>query len=356
LPYSETFIAAQGKFLQKHMALFTGFDIDQTGKDMLAGSPCYVLEDYVGNIQLSKFLTRRGIINQSWLNDIQQHSPTVIHAHFLKDGLDALILKEELSIPLITTLHGHDISKTEKKSLFRKSRAYLFDRADKFIVVSDHIYNHAIQNGCPEEKIIKHFIGIDLDSFKSNRNEAETPELLFVGRLTEKKGGIYLLRAMSVLKDKYPELRLTIVGDGSLRKELQTYVETKQLNVDFVGRESSSQIRDRLSKTWVFVAPSITARSGDTEGLPITILEAQALKVPVVSFDSAGISQALEHGVTGLLSKEKDVSALIENIDYFLSSESERIAFGNNGRLRVEKLFDVRKQCKILDGIYDSVK
>lgn len=356
LPYSETFIAAQGKLLQQYRPVFTGYKNDLSGREMLEGYPCYVLEEYTKIFQLSKFLTRHGFTNQGWLNDIKQQSPSVIHAHFLKDGLDALILKEKLSLPLITTLHGHDITKKEKKSLLTKSRSYFFERVDKVIAVSDYIYNHAIQNGCPEKKLIKHSIGIDIQKFTHNKCESETVELLFVGRLTEKKGCIYLLQAMSILKGRYPDIKLTIVGDGPLRNKLASKAQENQLNVDFVGKEPAEKIRARLAKTWVFVAPSITTDNGDAEGLGMVFLEAQALKTPVVSYRSGGVVEAVKDGVTGLLSKEKDIGSLAENITYFIENSNARVEFGNRGRERVEKKFDIRKQCLLLENIYDSIR
>jgi len=103
------------------------------------------------------------------------------------------------------------------------------------------------------------------------------------------------------------------------------------------------------------VAPSITADNGDAEGLGMVFLEAQALQTPVVSFSSGGVVEAVENESTGLLCAEKDVSSLAENIDTLLSNQSLREEFGKCGRERVEKLFDIRKQCKLLEDIYDDV-
>lgn len=356
LPYTERFIADQGNFLSRHNALFTGFNHDCSGSMMLDKSHCFVLQDYTRSIELAKILTRIGIINRHWLNDINQHSPSVIHAHFLKGGIDALGLKEKLTLPLVTTLHGHDISTNEKKSLFKKSRRYFFDRVDKVITVSDFLYKHALINECPNEKLIKHYIGIDVEKFTQEKIEAETPELLFVGRLIEIKGCMYLLQAMKNLQKKHPSLKLTVVGEGELKKKLRSYSQENQLNVDFVGKETAEKIRARLARSWIFVAPSITLSSGYAEGLGMVFLEAQALKTPVVSFRSGGLTEAVEDGVTGLLCKEKDVEALTEHIDYFIENSTARITYGRHGRERVEKMFDIRKQCLLLEDIYDSVK
>jgi glycosyltransferase involved in cell wall biosynthesis len=356
LPYSETFIADQGRFLESYRPVFTGFRNNLTGKQMLKDSNCLVLEDYVQSLQLAKKLYRLGMFNKQWLHEISGFSPSIIHAHFLNDGFDAMKLSNKLDIPLITTVHGHDITKRERKSFFSISRHEFFVKTSKIIAVSDYIYERALLAGCPEHKLVKHSIGIDLEKFSGQVKEAEEPELLFVGRLVEKKGCIYLLQALSVLKNKYPQIRLTIVGEGPLRSKLVSMTENMKLNVDFVGKESANQIRDRLSKAWMFVAPSITAENGDAEGLGMVFLEAQALKTPVVSFKSGGVVEAVENEVTGLLSEEKDVNGLVESIRFFLDNPGARKEYGERGRQRVESLFDIRKQCVILENMYDSVK
>ena len=356
LPYSETFIADQGRFLEKYKAIYAGLVKDSKGLGLISDLPQAVLEDYSSNINLSKLAYRLGILPGGWLKEITNLKPDIIHAHFLNDGIDVLRLKNRLNLPLVTTVHGHDITKKEKTALLQKNRKQFFSEVDKIVAVSDYIYRKALDSGCPEEKLIKHSIGIDLEKFTQQKNETEQPEILFVGRLAEKKGCIYLLQAMARLKSKYPDLKLTIVGDGGLAASLKEYSIKNQLNVNFVGVETPEKIRDRLSKTWLFAAPSITADNGDAEGLGMVFLEAQALNTPVVSYASGGVVEAIEDGVTGLLSQEKDVQALAESIDFFLESEEERRLYGERGRSRVESLFDIRKQCRLLENIYDSLR
>lgn len=355
LPYSETFIADQGKFLHEYQANYVGLKTDPTGIGLIDGMPGAILDAYAKSLLLSKFLFRRGFLNKSWMSEILNFNATIIHSHFLNDGFDALKLKKSLKLPLVITLHGHDITKQEKSFFADKNRKMLFDRTDKVIAVSDYIYECALKRGCPESKLVKHSIGIDLEKFKQDKSEAESPELLFVGRLVEKKGCIYLLEALSRLQSRYPDLKLIIVGDGPLKKSLIGKVEEQGLNVEFVGKQSAAQIRERLSRCWMFVAPSITAEDGDAEGLGMVFLEAQALQTPVVSFRSGGVVEAISDGNTGLLSAEKNVEGLVEHIEYFINDTDARREFGKRGRLRVEQNFNIRKQCQLLEDIYDSV-
>ena len=356
LAYSETFITNQGRFLSRYQSAYAGFCYDRSGFQLLHDMPSYILDDYVAHTGLAKLAYRLGMPAKKWLSAIETQAPSVLHAHFLNDGLDALQLKKRLHLPLITTLHGHDITKRKKKSIFKGSLSQLFAQGDRFIAVSDYVYQCALASGCPEERLLKHSIGINLELFSQAKAESETPELLFVGRLVENKGCVYLLQAMKQLSQQFKDLKLVIVGDGPLKASLQQQAAADKLNVEFVGKQFAQAIRERLSKAWVFVAPSITAVHGGAEGLGMVFLEAQALQTPVVSFASGGVVEAVEHERTGLLSAEKDVSTLVEHIEYFLNNETARRQYGQQGRQRVENKFDVRKQCVLLEEIYDSVR
>lgn len=356
LPFSETFIADQGQYLPSYRAVFGGFNLDKSGIELIKESPYYILGQYASALNWSKFKHRMGLLSdKNWLKHIAQYNPSLIHSHFLNDGIDAIKLGKQFDIPVLTTLHGHDITKPENRSFFGKDNQSFFNHIDRVIAVSDYIAQHTLKKGCPDHKLIKHSIGIDLQRFKLEKNESENPYILFVGRLTEKKGGTYLLQAMKKLKPKYPELKLTIVGEGNLKGKLQDEAAHYELDVEFAGQESAAQIKQRLAQCWLFVAPSITADNGDAEGLGMVFLEAQALQTPVVSFSSGGVVEAVEHESTGLLCEEKDVNSLAENIVTLLKSETLRREFGQRGRERVEKHFDVKKQCRILESIYDDV-
>lgn len=320
---------------------------------MLNGSTTLLLDDYSCLASLSKLLLRLGYGGaRAWVEAIAAHSPALIHAHFFNDGLDAVILGKRLDLPVVTTVHGHDITKHENAVAQSTTNQRFFERVDKVIAVSDFIAEQALARGCPEQKLIQHYIGIDLEKFTQPKSESDEPSLLFVGRLVEKKGCTYLLQAMEQLKPKFPELRLTIIGEGDLKSALQQEASAKRLNVDFRGTASASEIREQLARSWLFVAPSITAANGDTEGLGMVFLEAQALRTPVVSFRSGGLVEAVDEDRTALLCDEKDVTGLARNIAQLLENSTLRHNMGQNGRERVEQHFDVRVQCAKLESIY----
>jgi len=353
LSYSETFVADQGRFLPSYRPLFCGYHRDTSGFQLLEGENTLLLDDLSHLSGLSKLMLRYGLGGgKRWLAAIAHENPALIHAHFFNDGIDAVKIARQLDIPAVTTVHGHDITKHQNAQVDQSVNRQFFEQVDRVIAVSDFIAEQALAKGCPEHKLIQHYIGIDLEKFYQPKQESEQPSLLFVGRLVEKKGCSYLLQAMSQLKQIFPELQLTIVGSGTLETELRQEVVDRQLNVVFAGTASATEIREQLARSWLFVAPSITAQSGDAEGLGMVFLEAQALQTPVVSFRSGGLVEAVEEGVTALLSAEKDVAGLAENIASLLENSSLRHHMGQAGRERVEQRFDIRKQCAKLESIY----
>lgn len=323
---------------------------------MIAGSTSILLEDNSHFAALAKLMFRFGINSSlKWLNKIRDQHPNLVHAHFSNDGIDAVKLADKLGIPVVTTVHGHDITKHENAVLQNPTNQRFFEQVDRIIAVSKFIAEQALAKGCPEQKLIQHYIGIDLNKFTQDKHETTHPSLLFVGRLVEKKGCSYLLQAMEQLRTKYPELHLTVIGEGELKLSLQQEAVSRQLNVDFIGTATAAEVREQLARCWLFVAPSITAASGDAEGLGMVFLEAQALKTPVVSFRSGGLVEAVEEGTTALLSEEKDVAGLADNIASLLENSTLRHNMGVEGRKRVEEHFDIRKQCAKLELIYDGL-
>jgi glycosyltransferase involved in cell wall biosynthesis len=125
--------------------------------------------------------------------------------------------------------------------------------------------------------------------------------------------------------------------------------------VVWLGAAQHSTVRSWLQRASVFCLPSCTALNGDSEGLPISLLEANASGIAVVATRHAGIPEAVVDGDTGLLVGERDASALAEALDALLSSESQRQAFGARAREMTQKRFDLFRQTHALEQLYEGV-
>ena len=150
------------------------------------------------------------------------------------------------------------------------------------------------------------------------------------------------------------DTELIIIGDGPLRPSLEALAKDKLRRYRFLGRQSPEQIRDWLRRARLFSVPSVEAGSGDSEGFGIVFIEAQSMGVPVVSFRHGGIPEAVAHGVTGLLSDERDWRGLAANLAALCQDEARWQQMSTAARVRVVEKFDLVRQTQTLERLYEE--
>lgn len=299
---------------------------------------------------------------------LSRREPSILHAHFGMDAVDAAPLADALSLPMIVTLHGFDINinrewwESGKGGISRRRYPLrlleLATRPDVyFIAVSDSIRRQAIAYGIPEAKIQVMYIGLDLSRFQPGPVPINDRgrRVLFVGRLVEKKGCEYLLRAMRVVNRAVGDTEVVIVGDGSQRGAMETLAEQLGINATFKGVLSSAHVTRELDAARVFCLPSITANNGDAEGLGIVLLEAQAKGVPVVTSARGGRSEGIIHGETGFAFPERSIDDLAEALVRLLSDDRLAKNMAAAGPAFIRKNFNIVDCTQKLESFYDMV-
>jgi glycosyltransferase involved in cell wall biosynthesis len=303
-------------------------------------------------------------VSPGMVRSLKRLDPVLLHAHFGPDGVRAMPLARSVRKPLIVTFHGFDATMTDecaKRSKHYGHRDYIRRRpelirsAARVIAVSQFIRGRLLDQGFPSEKVLVHYIGVDTAHFSPDQLGNREPVVLFVGRLAEKKGCKYLLDAMQRAQAKCPNWKLVIIGDGPLRAELELSAQEKLRNCTFLGVQAPLEIRKWMNIASIFCAPSTIASSGDAEGFGMVFAEAQAMGLPVVSFATGGVPEAVAHGATGFLAPDQDVDALAEYLLLLVNDSGLRKRMGEDGRQRVCRQFDLRKQTAILEQIYADV-
>lgn len=354
LAYSETFIATQGHALRRFQPVFAGFHQDKGGLHHVTPDECELIARSRAAAELLRWPMRLGAAPpRGWLKRLRAHRPALVHAHFGADGHAAIPLARALGVPLVTTCWGHDIlgildpaQKRRLAGVFRHSRAVI--AASKFVEQALHA------NGCPPEKIVQHYIGIDLSLFSADRREATVPTLLFVGRLVPSKGAALAIEATAALQQEFPGLRLVIVGNGPERERLEAQAAGCLRNYEFTGAIPPARVRDLMQQAWLFCAPRVPQRNGYAEALGLVFLESQACGLPVVATRNGGIGETVAHGDTGLLSPEGDLPALIGDLRTLLADAARRTEFSRAARRHVAEHFDLVRQTETLEDLYRS--
>lgn len=355
LPMSNTFVASQGNGLNKYQPIFIGLRNDKTGVSLIENQTTCVQENVESFPKLARLLLDGAqILMPRWAESLSSLNADIIHANFGKGGYYCSPISKRLEIPLVTTFHGSDITQKDKFSYNSKHRNKVFNSSNKIIAVSKFIQNKLLKAGCPEDKIIQHYIGIDNDYFSPSSKKDTCPTILFVGRLIKQKGCQYLIEAMKTVNKRIPEAKLVIVGYGNYEETLKDLASNLH-NVSFVGAKNRSQVKELMSTAWITCLPSIRMARGNEEGMPTVCVESQAVGTPVVAFDTGGVGEGISDQETGLLSPEKDSNQLADNLLTLLESTSLRDKMGQQGVARINDIFNIKKQTEKLEDIYTSL-
>ena len=165
--------------------------------------------------------------------------------------------------------------------------------------------------------------------------------ILSVGRLIEKKGYPDLIEACALLKARGLPFRCEIAGDGPLEEELSQLIASRGLgdSVILLGAAPQDEIIRKLSHTSVFALACATEHDGGMDNLPTVLMEAMAAGVPCVSTRLAGVPEMVEHGVTGLLTAERDPVAFADALEKLLQHPEQAQQMGQAGLARAQRLF-----------------
>lgn len=359
LAFSETFVLNQARALNRFRPVFVGrqrvpgLDLEDAAVQVAgAAGPLGGLPG------LAHFLGRppRGL-----LHDLARLQPALIHAHFGRDGVNALPLQARLGLPLVVTFHGWDATQRVDWRAgplawdYGRRRLRLAERARTLIAVSDHIHERLLGLGFPAERIRTHRIGVDLARFAPGPAEDRAPVVLGIGRFVEKKGFRYLIEAMAGVQRRLPEAELVLIGSGPLAEEHQRQAARLLRRVRFTGPCTPGQVTDWMRRARVLAVPSVTSASGDTEGLPTVLVEGLAAGLPAVGTRHAGIPEAIRDGESGYLVAERDTGALARRLLDVLGAGSGWEAMSRAARTLAERDFDLSRQTAVLEDIYAAV-
>lgn len=256
---------------------------------------------------------------------LKDFAPDIIHAHTL--GFDSSIgawLKQKLGCPLVVTTHGGDTARRIQKGMHHQLKSYC-DRADHIVSVSNATARllAACGTATPITTIHNGFLPRQMEAV-----ERDPFGLIQVGHLIPSKHFDTTIRAFSLLKDKYPAMTLTLVGQGHLREQLEELCSELGLSdrVRFTGQLPNGEVFARMCKSSFFVMAS------HPEGFGIVYLEAMAAGCAIVGTEGQGIADIIESGKNGWLVNPDDPEKIAQIIDDSLQNPEKHAQIAQAGQ------------------------
>lgn len=300
---------------------------------------------------LSRFLQAGYVANEA-----RRLRLTHLHAHFANRATTvASLAAKAAGIPFSFTAHAVDIYRSDVNAKLLEDKI-----ADaKFVVtVSDYNKSHlaGYANGSAG-KIVRIYNGIDLSRFTPvGAAHREPPTIVTVARLVEKKGHKVLIEACRLLHERGVPFRSWIIGKGMLRSPLERQIRQAGLDeqVRLLGPLNQLEVLECYRQADILALPCLVAADGNRDGLPVSIVEALACGLPVVTTRMDGITEAVRDRHNGLLVPSGDAGSLADALEALIGDPELRDRLAANTRLSVEFLFDLNRSVAELHGLMDG--
>ncbi|MDH4214393.1 MAG: glycosyltransferase family 4 protein [Candidatus Thorarchaeota archaeon] len=301
------------------------------------------------------------ILKEQLLEIIQENRPDIIHAHSTYVVFNRVLMSLEQdgrlkNIPILATIHGRpkslilpDGKRTTDYEEFLEACPF-----ELILGVSDNV-TEVLRKGLHEKGIFTQvrtcYLGINLSVFAPQPKTPKKWDISFMGRLEKMKAVDLFPEMLSILKRDFPNLRFLITGEGSLKENVLEQFDKMSVStmVEYLGVVEVEKVPDLINQSRIFIYPS------REEPFGLSILEAMACAVPVITTNVYGPSEIITQNSDGLMVSPDNVKELSDSIRFLLQNEDLRMIMGNNGRRKVESRFDIKIHTKKLVSIYESM-
>lgn len=276
-------------------------------------------------------------------------------AEFLNTGATVKPIVEKCKIPLISNVLGYEINDERFYEKFKEPYISLSKYQSYTVPVAKEMIHKLIGLGFKEDTIIYSPIGPSNDFLELTPNY-NSNQFIFIGRMTETKSPLNLIKAFKMVVDLYDEAKMVMAGDGELMSEVKELITELKLenNIDLAGWITKEQQKNYYTESFCYVQHSVTSSTGDKEGTPVSILEASGAGLPIISTNHAGIPDVIFDQQTGFLVEENDVQTMG---DYMITLYKDRKLakqLGEKGKQIVNDQFSLKSHLEIVESLINK--
>ncbi len=344
--YSETFIRAH-KNLPFNIKYYYGGRLPSA----LEGHPDMLDISFTERVK-RRFVKGFSFAEKKLLFSLHHEKVDFVLAEYGHTAAESLHVIQHLGLPLIVHFHGYDASEQSIVAAYGKRYKDVFNYASSVVAVSKKMKRDLLAMGCPEGKIVINYYGPN-DDYLRIEPAYDNLQFVSVGRFVKKKAPHLTILAFQEVVKKYPEAKLVMIGEGELLSVCRELVRALQLddNVFFKGILSTNDIAAVFKNSLAFVQHSIITETGDAEGTPVAVIEAQAAGLAVVATRHAGIPDVVIDNETGLLVNEQDVAGMTGDMLRIIKEEGLAKRLGEQGKKRIEEHFSMNRSLQGLHKI-----
>lgn len=264
---------------------------------------------------------------------IRNNQVTLISHWAIPQGVNGALLKKIFGIKHFIVIHGAGISALSKIPLGTHIIRFIIRNTDRVITVSAYMKSFLNKLAGFDSGALVRSMGIDTKTFipknkqslrKRYGYEKNQKIILFVGRLIEVKGTIYLIRAIKKISARIKNIQVLIIGKGILEKELRQEVKNLKLNpyIRFLGAKPHIVLMDYYNIADLLVIPSVFNKMGQTEAFGLVAIEALSTGLPVVGSRIGGIQEIIKSGKNGILVNPNDPADISKKIISILKGKN----------------------------------
>ena len=281
--------------------------------------------------------------------------PDHLHAHWATyPSTSAMLASRRLDTPYSFTAHAHDIF-VEDHLLAGKMRTAAFG-----VTISEFNRRYLADKVSPSALACFRIVhcGVRPAAFELQPEGRQPGLIVAVGRLDEFNGFRHLIDACQLLASRSVPFECHVIGEGPLREELQARIDAAGLTgrVTLLGACKQEEVRGHLGRASMFVLPSVVTSSGDRDGIPVALMEAMAVGLPVISTRVSGIPELVDHGRSGLLADPGDACGLANCVEQLIADPTAARKMALEARRTVEREFDIATEARKLLGAFEGAR
>lgn len=289
----------------------------------------------------------------------------LIHSHGYKPSVVGFFISKYIQVPMLATCHLWFAGKNPpwKYRLMTKLEVFLYRYFPKIVCVSKPIKTILTEKGVRDEQVIIIDNGISINDYRAKRDEQsmgvareklsilnKSFVILNVGRLSEQKAQRNIIFIAEKLKEKgIEDVIFLIAGEGEKRNYLEKLIKERNLDNEIKLLGFRDDIRDILEATDMFFLPSMD------EGLPMSLLEAMASKIPVVVTPVGAIPNLIKHGIDGLITKVDEIDDMCSAILRIKNNRDQAIEFSKNAYEKLRLYYSSENMYRQYENIYDKI-